>query len=159
MTPLTVKAEDLKVEVDTIPPKRRWPCYKCQREASQFTTCSFCPKICCDRHRRYTQCCHLWKCEERSCYCKGPPVCEQSTDEHQGDSSAESSPSYSDALIQHSKEHRGSPHDIAQTWVGGVGAAMPGEAASHFKIRRFECPCSEKCFENPRLFAGFAVSI
>ena len=63
-------------------------------------------------------------------------MCEQSTDEHQGDSSAESSPSYSDAQIQYSKEHRGSPHDIAQAWVGGVGAAMHRELTSHLPMEQ-----------------------
>ena len=119
----------------------KWQCYKCQREAGQFSTCSFCPKICCDGHRRFTECCHWWKCEECSCYCRAPPpVSGTSTGEPRGDSPVGSlgaaqpkntMPRYSGAQIRCSNEHGGKPEPKNDAWIGGVGAAGPGESTSH----------------------------
>ena len=104
LTPLTepsssssTKKEEFEEE---IPPRREiWKCYKCDKEADQYSICSFCNRICCQAHRRYTNCCHWWICEQCTCYCERPPpvsTAEQSAGGPPGDPPAESSlPEYS----------------------------------------------------------------
>ena len=107
MTPLTEplsssssKKEELGQEIPQTPPRRKkWKCYKCNKEANEHSICSFCNRVCCQAHRRYTNCCHWWICEQCTCYCERPPpvsTAEQSAGGPPGDPPAESSlPEYS----------------------------------------------------------------